>query len=88
MNLSRGGIFIRADITPQVGTEIDFSFTVPGSGRVIQATGIVVWRRGGGRQAKDKLFDHPAGMGVQFREISVQDLDFLFDHLESLMKTA
>ena len=86
MNLSKGGVFIKADITLPLGTVVDFQFTLPNSEQSIKATGVVVWARSK-KNASDSTFsDHPAGMGIQFKEIEANDLDFILDELERLMK--
>lgn len=84
MNISRGGVFIRADISLEVGSKIDFTFRLPRSGRDVHAEGVVVWSRSAGKRAGNFLPQHPNGMGIQFSQIDVNDLDALLleiDHL-------
>ncbi len=86
MNLSKGGVFIRSDIVFPLGSEIDFEFSLPGSSRAVRAVGVVVWTRPRRKGEKHFLPEHPPGMGVQFRTIHSEDLDFLMEQLERLLK--
>lgn len=86
MNLSKGGVFVRADITLPLGSEVDFTFTLPESDRVVQASGVVVWSRKAGKKPSESFPEHPPGMGIQFRKIDMEDLEFLLDEIERLVK--
>jgi uncharacterized protein (TIGR02266 family) len=75
-NLSRGGIFVEADPTPEPATEVALRFRLPGVTDPLAPTATVVWRR-----------DHSeavlGGMGLQFLEIdraSIQRIeDFIYE---------
>ncbi|HLG19055.1 MAG TPA: TIGR02266 family protein [Bdellovibrionota bacterium] len=88
MNLSKGGIFIRADITLPLGTEVDLKFSIPYSDRAVEATGTVVWTRKAGPKPKGAFPDHPAGMGIQFKQIDLSDMEFLLDSIERIMENS
>jgi uncharacterized protein (TIGR02266 family) len=86
MNLSKGGVFIRTDIPLPTGSEIDFEFTLPTSGRRIQADGVVVWTRKRGLKTMTSLPNHPAGMGIQFRKLAQADIEAILDEIEALVE--
>jgi len=85
MNLSKGGVFLKADITLPLRSKVDFEFSLPGPGpgtaKVIKATGMVVWSR---RRGQDP--GHPSGMGVQFLNISTDDIEAILDYIEKIIK--
>ncbi len=81
MNLSKGGVFLKADIPVPLRSQIDFKFTLPMDLKVINATGIVVWSR-----KYSKSSDEPSGMGVQFLSISTEDIEAIIDYIEKLIK--
>ncbi len=87
MNLSKGGIFIKADLPLPLGTEVDLVFTLPNSAKSIQATGTVVWTRRRGESSQASSFpDHPSGMGIQFKEIGMDQIEAILDEIEELMQ--
>lgn len=63
VNLSRGGLFLETEEQLPLGSEIDLQLNVPGS-TPLEVTGKVTWHR------PEADADGPAGMGVQFQEIS------------------
>lgn len=85
MNLSKGGVFIQADLPLPTGSEIDFEFTLPASGRVISAVGVVIWVRKRGTKAPGPHADHPAGMGIQFKKLEPVDIEAILDEIEGLI---
>ncbi|MFH1018452.1 MAG: TIGR02266 family protein [Pseudomonadota bacterium] len=87
MNLSKGGVFIRSDITLPLGSEVDFEFDLPGIPHSIAAVGVVVWARPGGKKAKSSFPEHPPGMGVQFKTLRTEDLNVLMEQIERLVRT-
>jgi uncharacterized protein (TIGR02266 family) len=86
MNLSKGGVFIRTDLPLPTGSEIDFEFTLPSSGRLIHAEGVVVWTRKRGIKPMTSLPNHPAGMGIQFRKLDPGDIEAILDEIETLIE--
>jgi uncharacterized protein (TIGR02266 family) len=63
VNLSRGGLFLETQHELPVGTPLELSFEIPGSGAVGLA-GHVAWRRG------PESPEGPAGLGVEFLDIT------------------
>lgn len=80
MNLSKGGVFLRSDIALPLKSTVDFEFALPGESRVIKATGMVVWSR------TKKGQGEMTGMGVQFVDMSSDDIEAILDHMEKLIK--
>lgn len=75
VNLSRGGLFLETHHDLPLGTPLELSFEVPGSGTV-GLTGHVAWRRG------PESPEGPAGFGIEFHDISAA-LSVTIDRLVS-----
>lgn len=58
-NVSRGGIFVEADLAMAPQTEVAVEFTLPEGEGALQSTAQVIWRRRGSDE-------EPNGMGLQF----------------------
>ncbi|MCI5071315.1 PilZ domain-containing protein [bacterium] len=82
MNISKGGVFIKADLVLAVGSIIDFTFTLPKTNQTISVTGVVVWARRALSKQKDSFPHHPSGMGVQFVQTSNAVLDKINQELQ------
>jgi uncharacterized protein (TIGR02266 family) len=65
LNLSRGGLFVETPHEVPLGTPVDLTFRIPGSGEVA-LTGTAAWRRESGDP------EGPAGVGVEFADLSAQ----------------
>jgi uncharacterized protein (TIGR02266 family) len=66
-NISRTGVFIKANKPPKVGTKVNLHFTIIMDGiETIEGTGEVV-----------RVENDPPGMGVVFRELSAYSKDLL-----------
>jgi uncharacterized protein (TIGR02266 family) len=65
-DINEGGVFIETEKPHQAGTEVSMQFHLPGSGEILQTIGRVV-RVSSGDQAA------PAGMGIEFDELTVDD---------------
>jgi uncharacterized protein (TIGR02266 family) len=63
VNLSRGGLFLETQHDLPVGTPLELSFEIPGSGTV-GLDGQVAWRRG------PESPEGPAGLGIEFADIT------------------
>lgn len=63
VNLSRGGLFLETQHDLPIGTPLELSFAIPGSGTV-GLGGHVAWRRG------PESAEGPAGLGVEFHDIN------------------
>jgi uncharacterized protein (TIGR02266 family) len=61
-NISRGGIFVEADVSLEPDTEFEVEFTAPDTSVLIQPTARVVWRR------PLESGERP-GMGLQFLKL-------------------
>jgi len=61
-NISRGGIFVEADVSLEPDTEFEIEFTAPDTSILIQPTARVIWRR-----PLDS--DERPGMGLQFLKL-------------------
>ncbi len=70
-DLSVGGAFLVADLLFEPGEVLSLSFTLPRSERVVQAEGRVAWVSRGDEGGK------PAGMGLQFLDLSAEDREEL-----------
>lgn len=86
MNLSKGGVFIRTDLPLSPGSEVDFEFTLPQSGQVVHAEGVVIWSRKRTIKPTSYLPDHPAGMGIQFKKLDPYDIERILDEIASLVE--
>ena len=82
MNLSKGGVFIRADITMPPGSEIDFEFTFPKTKRKVFAKGIVIWARSAKGESPNSFPNHVRGMGVQFKDVKLEDIESILDEID------
>jgi len=82
MNLSKGGVFIRADITMPPGSEIDFDFTLPKTKKRVLAKGIVIWSRSIKGEAPHSFPLHARGMGIQFKDIALTDIEAILDEID------
>ncbi len=65
-DINEGGLFIETEKPRPTGTEVAMRFNLPGSDAPLQTIGRVVWVR----SASD---DEPAGMGIEFDELSEDD---------------
>lgn len=76
VNLSSGGVFLEtADIIP-MGTIMTLEFQVPGDYAAISCKGRVAWVNAHGSKIKP---DFPAGIGLQFLDLSGPDAERLRD---------
>jgi len=62
-NVSRGGMFVEAEMPLEPDSEFEVEFTVPDTSIVVQPTARVVWRQLPGDPQR------PAGMGLQFLKL-------------------
>lgn len=81
MNISKGGVFIKADLVMAIGSVIDFEFILPKSGKKIHATGVVVWARKALSKNNQSFPNHPSGMGVQFTYMSAKEAQWIMDEV-------
>ncbi len=69
-NVSKGGVFLRADVLPESGSEIRILFHTQ-QGRKVEIWGTVVWST-----AELNQPDARPGFGVRFEGVSEQFLEF------------
>lgn len=65
--VGQGGLFIEHKDPPQMGSELEVNFNLPGDSKMIHAKGKVVWRM----TTHSELF--AKGVGLKFTEISDED---------------
>jgi uncharacterized protein (TIGR02266 family) len=65
-DINEGGVFIETEQPHQAGTEVSMQFHLPGSGEVLQTIGRVV-------RVSSGLHSAPAGMGIEFDELTPSD---------------
>jgi uncharacterized protein (TIGR02266 family) len=62
-NINEGGMFIETNDPAALGTVIELQFQLPGLDRPLEVSGTVAW-------LSDGKGESPAGMGVEFCELS------------------
>ena len=65
-DINEGGLFIETGKPRPAGTEVAMRFNLPGNQEPLQTIGRVVWLRSASA-------DQPAGMGIEFDELSEDD---------------
>ncbi len=80
-NLSQGGCFIRTPRVLPSGSTIHVKFKVPGVDAVVEAVGAVRWANDGGPE-------EGRGMGIQFTEISDEDLLILKQYIAGQLESS
>jgi uncharacterized protein (TIGR02266 family) len=76
-DINEGGLFIETEKPRPTGTEVAMRFNLPGNEEPLQTIGRVVWVR----SASDQV---PAGMGIEFDELSSEDRDRINSMIRSL----
>ena len=76
-DINEGGLFIETDKPRPTGTEVAMRFNLPGSPEPLQTVGRVVWVRTGSGAT-------PAGMGIEFDELTDHDRQRINDMIRSL----
>lgn len=72
VNLSTGGIFLETTSLLAVGVELKIEFILPENRRAITCTGRVAWLN---HPQSIKNQNLPVGMGLQFIDLSLDDMD-------------
>ncbi len=75
-DLSVQGVFVRRIQALSVGQDILGRFTPPGVGRAIKVVGRVLWS-----SSTDTTEGYPAGMGIQFVNLSPEEQGFIEEYL-------
>ncbi|MDH4282305.1 MAG: TIGR02266 family protein, partial [Myxococcales bacterium] len=68
IDISRGGVFIKAKKPLAVGTLLKFEFMLQDQSRLIHGVGRVVWRR----DETEADAQHPSGMGIKFIKMDAE----------------
>lgn len=76
-DINEGGLFIETEKPRSAGTEVAMRFNLPGSHEPLHTIGRVVWARSAGGSA-------PAGMGIEFDELTKDDRERINDMIRSL----
>jgi len=80
-NMGRGGVFIETDKLGIIGEMIEFEILFGEMDkRSISGIAEILWQR------KERIGRHPVGMGVRFIEISIEDEEYIAQHVEKLRK--
>lgn len=80
INISTGGVFIETRKILPEGTEVTVKFNLPNSDIIIVAKARVAWTNDPGFLKKETL---PPGMGLQFIDLSLDDVHTIRTHLEN-----
>lgn len=80
-NLSQGGCYIRTPRVLPSGSTIHVKFRVPDLDAIVEAVGTVRW-------ANDSGPEEARGMGVQFTEISDEDLLVLKQYIAGKLESS
>lgn len=80
-DISIGGLYMAVNHAMAMDQEVDISLTLPGSDSIIKARGRVAWLNSPGARPKPRL---PEGFGVEFSDISPEDLEVVHKFVESL----
>ena len=80
IDLSTGGFFLETERPLLVETPLDLEFTLPGIGSTIRCKGRVAWVNYPKLRRKSHL---PAGMGVQFLELALDDMYAIRNYIDS-----
>lgn len=80
-NISEGGLFIATEAPHEIGDELDIELSLMGGGHRIAQQVVVRWIRPA--EAAGGL---PAGMGVQFVELTAHEKDALQEFVDSRIK--
>lgn len=83
LNLSEGGVFIKADRPLPLDAEVDLVLTLP-TGSPIRAKGRVVWNHDLAKEAPHAS----TGAGIRFVDMPAEDRALLHDYVGSLAHSA
>lgn len=70
-DISVGGLYIRSDTIPELGSDLRISLTLPGARACINAKARIAWLNCGEDRKKTRL---PSGFGIEFTEIDTDCL--------------
>ena len=76
-DINEGGLFIETEKPRPTGTQVEMRFNLPGGEEPLQTVGRVVWVKSAGGTT-------PAGMGIEFDELTATDRRRINDMIRSL----
>lgn len=79
LNLSSGGLFLETDRPLEVETPLTLEFALPDRSHPVRCKGRVAWVNFPDHKRKPQM---PTGMGVQFLDISLEDLHAIRDFID------
>lgn len=79
VNVSTGGVFIEAEDILPVDTSLRIKFKLPDKDSIITCNARVAWTNEPGKLKKDSL---PPGMGIQFVDLSLDNLQAIRNFLK------
>jgi uncharacterized protein (TIGR02266 family) len=82
VNLSTGGLFLETEDPLPQGTPLELEFLLPEPERKIRCQGQVAWQNPPGKSLKEDL---PSGIGVQFTDLGLDDMDALREFVRTRM---
>ena len=80
IDLSTGGLFLETAHPLPVDTPLDLEFILPDTGAIIRCKGRVAWANYQKMPRKSHL---PAGMGVQFLDLTLDDMNAIRSYIQS-----
>ncbi len=83
-NISKAGLFLETTKTLPIGTTVMLSFSLPQNSRLITALGEVVWCQ----RTSSRSSSPVPGMGIRFREISVEDEKLIAEYIKRFEQSA
>jgi len=81
IDLSTGGLFLASDHPLPLNSPLRMEFILPTSEKAICCNARVAWVNGANRIRKSTL---PTGMGVQFLDLTLADMDAIRQYIESV----
>jgi len=76
-DINEGGLFIETEKPRPTGTEVEMRFNLPGGDEPLHTVGRVVWVKSAGGAT-------PAGMGIEFDELTGTDRQRINDMIRAL----
>lgn len=62
-NINEGGMFVELEDPPEIGTQVQLQFALPGLAESVQLEGRIAW-------TSDGKSESPAGVGIEFQNLS------------------
>ena len=79
VNMSIGGVYLETDTIRPVDTSLVIKFKIPGNNPIIVCKARVAWTNEAGHRKK---FNLPPGMGIQFLDLSLENLQYIRNFLK------